>query len=288
MRLLVLSEAGADPRRQRLARLPVTCCTGAGGPSQPAEILSAAWVLFYQAAHLMDSVQDGDLPQLPGVEYTAGELLSIASGLYFSANLLLAELLELPGSELAARQISQDFYRRFLVMSSGQHADLLAPQPALAEFWRLAEAKSGAFFALACTGGARLAGASAERLRACEDFGLHLGVIIQVADDLSEVKPPESGGDYGQRPGLRRSLPVLYALEVLPAEEKKQLQHLLELAPADPAAASQALAVLDGCRAGAYVSLELERRRSLAHSAIQAAELLPAAAEELSTLLDMF
>lgn len=285
MRLAVFTGSGGG---LKLARLPVICHHGAGGDPQHAEELADAWVLLYLAAHLMDSVQDGDPPQHWWIEHGPGVALNAATGLYFTASLLLAQMQEKPALSEGARHVAAEFYRRFLVMCSGQHADLVTGRPSLEMFWRLAQAKSGAFFSMACWGGARLAGAGEAQLRAYEKFGVHLGILVQIADELAEVLPAKPGGVHGQLKGMGRSLPVLYALEVLPAKEQHDLLKLLDEARENPGAASEALAVLDDCRSGVYIRAEQEKHLALAKQSLQAAAPAPPAYDELASILSIF
>jgi geranylgeranyl pyrophosphate synthase len=288
MRLAAFSGDEGQNRKLRLARLPVTCHEGAGGRPQQAEELASAWVLLYLAANIMDSVQDGDPPQHWWVEHGPGMALNTATGLYFSASLLLSRMQAHPQLGESARYVAEEFYRRFLVMCSGQHADLIATRPSLEQFWRLAEAKSGAFFAMACWGGARLAGAGGGRLQAYENLGNHLGVLVQIADELAEVLPASPDGAHGQLKGLGRSLPALFALEVLPAEERGSLLALLDAAPQSAVAAKDALSIMDGCGAGIYIRAEQEKHVRLAMQALQTAAPASPAYDELSSVLSSF
>ncbi|HSF81459.1 MAG TPA: hypothetical protein VLA49_09505, partial [Anaerolineales bacterium] len=71
-----------------LAGLPALCCQAAGGKPAWADAVTAAWLCFYQAAHLMDSLQDQDEPEPWWTEAGPGVALNVASGLYFSAALV--------------------------------------------------------------------------------------------------------------------------------------------------------------------------------------------------------
>lgn len=285
MRLAAFSGSGGG---LKLARLPVLCHQGAGGDPQHAEELAQAWVLLYLAAHLMDSVQDGDPPQHWWAEHGPGVALNTATGLYFTASLLLARMQENPQLGERARHVAAEFYRRFLLMCSGQHADLVTARPSLEMFWRLAEAKSGAFFAMACWGGAWLAGAGAGKLQAYETFGAHLGILVQIADELAEILPASPGGVHGQLIGMGRSLPVLYALEVMPANEQEILLKLLAEAPENPVAAMDMLALLDESRAGVYIRTEQEKHIRLATEALEEAAPIAPAYDALVSIISLF
>jgi hypothetical protein len=59
---LMKNQEGEDryPHLSRWADLPQLCCSAAGGGVDRAEYLSLAWKLFYFAADIMDTIQDGD------------------------------------------------------------------------------------------------------------------------------------------------------------------------------------------------------------------------------------
>ncbi len=161
-------------------------------------------------------------------------------------------------------------------MCGGQHADLTHPEPTLEEYWQQAAAKSGAFFALACRCGARLASADPAMLRAYDQLGQHLGLLVQIKDDLDDVRPGGKGG-YGQRAQLGHSLPYLYALQVLPAKEQARLRRYMGEARRSARAARQALELIDRAGAATYMRLELERHSRMARQALESAHPLPPA-----------
>jgi len=136
------------------AELPGLCCQAAGGLPRTADPVAAAWLLFYTAASIMDHVEDAEQPDPWWADLGAGAAINVATGLYFSACLLLSELDSWLGDHEAASQIRSQVLGRFLVMCSGQHLDLIRPSPTLDQYWDLARAKSGAFFTFACWAGA--------------------------------------------------------------------------------------------------------------------------------------
>src|SRR3990172_12240121 len=108
-------------------------------------------------------------------------------------------------------------------MASGQHADLVNPQPDLEQWLEIAGAKSGELFALACRCGARLATNDPARLKGFSDFGHHLGILLQILDDLEDLKPGSGVETPDLSPKVSRSLVVAYALDVLPRSEERRV-----------------------------------------------------------------
>ncbi len=271
--------------RSRWERLPDLCCQAAGGRPGLSQEVTLAWLMFYSAAHLLDRVQDGDPPDPWWADLGAGAALSAFSGLYFSAALILDELHDDITTRPIASAIVQDFYSTFLKMAGGQYADLTLANLNLEQYWRIAESKSGGFFALACRAGARLAGADEPTIEAYGQFGNHLGLLVQIKDDLEEVHLLAGEALPTQRRSLERALPLVYALEVLPAEQSQRLKDCLEMAWGQPEFAAEVLNLLDQCGSGLYVLAEMERHKGLALQALKQAAPLSPAGEELAALI---
>jgi len=272
----------------RLKRLPGLCCQAAGGEPDWADDLALAWLVFYAAAHLIDSVQDADEPQAWWADRGESVALSAFTGLYFSACLALNGLSQNPATRAMGGEIARDFYRTFLVMGSGQHADLTLPSLSLEQYWRQADTKSGVFFSLACRTGARLATADSDRLEAYASYGHHLGLLIQITDDLEDIYPPEDAGAYGQKRLFARSLPVVYALDVIPAQQAGRLKDCLREAPLSAKAAQEALDLVDRSGAADYVSVVIEQHKIEALQALERADPRSPSGETLAALVAEF
>ena len=280
-----ISSAGTVGYLSRLARLPGLCCQAAGGEFHWADRLTIAWLLFYAAADLMDSIQDRELPpswrEMGGVSAA----LNAATGLYFSASWALNDLYNHQISQDAAHDIVKDFYQNLLLMSGGQQREITNPEPSIEQYWQNVEAKSGAFFSLACKGGARLGCSDLERVDKFARIGNHLGLVIQLLDDLDEVRSPDGDGVPGQKPGLERSLPAVYALEVSSKAKRALLRKYLVDAPHNPTSADEALKLIDASGASIYILTEIERHRALASEFLTSAHPNQPAGDELSQLL---
>ncbi len=213
--------------------LPGLCCQAAGGRPEWADDLTVAWLLFYAAADLMDKVQDQDEPAGWWRGLGAGAALSAATGLYFSAALALNQLAHNDKYGSAAVGLTQDVYKTFLEMTGGQYADLVNQNPTLEQYWESIGAKSGGFFALVCRAAAQLADQDREQLNGFQKYGYHLGMLVQILDDLEDVRPLFGRQIPGQRQELAHSLPVIYALSVLSDAENDDLKRLLASAPVD-------------------------------------------------------
>lgn len=268
----------------RLALLPGLCCLAMGGQRETADTVAAAWMLYYTAADLMDSVEDQDEPDPWWASLGPGIALNVSSGLFFSAAGVLLKLFHKTPYPVAL-EISEDFQRTFLKMCSGQHHDLRQKDPSLKAFWDTAAEKSGAFFALACRCGARLAIHDILLLEHFTAYGFHLGMLIQILDDLKEIQPPLPTSP-NQWLKLKRALPVIYAMEVLPQEGKSRLTQLLETTPPTPNICQETLKIVEESGAALYLAAEIERRRTSARTALKLTNSVPTAENELLCILD--
>jgi len=275
----VLGGSPAARNNLPLGLLVALCCEAAGGEPQRAEWVTAAWRLLGEAVHLLDALEDGDV-RIEQHPFNPAQSLNIATGLMTSASLALS-LIEDPEMALS---ISQDFYRTGLRMCAGQHADLIENEPALDRCWRIAEAKSGEFFALACRAGARLAGNDPRQIESFSEFGRHLGILVQIGDDVNGLG--SSADERGDLAAGKWGLPVAYAMQVLPASRREALRGLLETAQGERGAEAEARRLIIESGAVLYLCAEAERHRRGGQTALERGSAPSPAQATLLTLLN--
>ena len=245
--------------------------------------IATAWFCFYLAAHIMDQIEDQDDPEGWWAEDGVGFALNVASGLYFSGSLALNQLMNDEKQAKAAKDILNGFYSGMLAMGSGQHRDITKPEQTLDQYWETARSKSGAFFGLACQSGARLVTNDPNRLDAFHQFGIHLGLYIQILDDLEELKRDKSANLISKWAQLRRSLPIIYSLSVLPPDERQQLQYFLKTGREDPYAAEEAFRRMEECGTVLYMRTEMLRHHSKGIESLERASPYPEKRELLAS-----
>ena len=212
--------------------LPTLTCEATGGDGSDAVPVAAAWHLLHAAAHLLDDIMDGEVPDLDPAQAT-----NAAVALVFLAQMSLTTLRQSRVPPERIVDLIAIFNRATLWMSAGQASDLAwGDRATLDDYWRIVAAKSGAFFALACRAGAMLGTQPEVEIAHYDRFGHHLGVLLQVADDLRAVWRPRGRGDLST---LGRTLPVVYARAVAPAEIRSQLQALTKRVLDDKAALAE-------------------------------------------------
>lgn len=183
---------------------PALACQGAGGDPLRAIPLAAAWLLNILAGRIFDDRQDGEGEQQPWMQAGTAEAASIGLFALGAANAALSHL-------QVERQTLSDIFCAFgniLALSAKTQTARLDLQSVTVErYFAHIAAKTGVVFATAAWAGARTAesGAADSAIDALYDFGMNLGMAIQIADDCADLKASD----------LRRrhfTLPVVYVL----------------------------------------------------------------------------
>ena len=272
--------------RPEMALLLGLCCQAAGGEASWADTVTAAWMLFYAAADIMDSVEDQDVPASWWKDLGPATALSVATGLFFSAASILYKIENRGVARDIVPVVIQDFLNSFMVMSNGQYDDLRNRQPTIEQYWKVASAKSGAFFALACRSGARLAIGDHFRSELYGKFGNHIGLLIQILDDLGDISFQTQSVGSTTLGKLMRSLPVVYTMQMVPDEVKERFQVCLQDAIRDPRAAEEAVSIMDKNGAVIYLLSEIERNKNFAMDFLARAGAISPAREILTSYVE--
>ncbi len=260
-----------------LLLLPGLCCQAAGGNPNSTVGLAAAWALLYTAADILDDVEDG------AIAASAAQAVNISTGLIFMAVRTLSDWQPSQVPDRVRLEIIRDFSGVVLQMCGSQHADLTEMNPSLERCWKIIEAKSGAWFALACRVGAQSAGIDAPLVECYSQFGYHLGLLLQMSDDIRGAWQP--AGSRSDLSAGKRTLPIAYALTVTPAESRERLRQSLQAASQDRAAELVARTLIEATGARLYLSIEAHRHYCQAEAALRAAEPAVAARDQLLDLL---
>lgn len=285
MRLLLPAEDSLPGRNDRWVLLPGLCCHAAGGEPELAKVVSAAWFLLYLAGHLVDNVEDNDETKEIALVGGPASAINVANGYFLTAALMLNELTKIDYAKSQAHFIRADFYNTILVMTSGQHQDINVPQLSLKQWWQVAGAKTGSFFSLACRSGARLGTGDSEKIAAFSNYGVHLGLMLQIHDDIQELQSLLTEGITKVPKNIQQSLAFTYALDVLPETEITRLNELIALNSDDPELVNEIIEILDRSGAGLYLLAEMERHYNSGVGFLQDADPLAPAADQLMELI---
>lgn len=73
-----------------------------------------------------------------------------------------------------------------------------------------------------------MANATEKELQVYERFGIHIGVILQILDDLEDWHDLQKGNGKLEVQKCHRTLPVIYAMEVMSQEDKERFKALIQ------------------------------------------------------------
>jgi geranylgeranyl pyrophosphate synthase len=242
--------------------------------------------LYMSAGFFFDSLEDNDPITYFRSKFRMDELLNGATGTlilaYFFLNLFLREQ-NFNNQSLEIIQMSQ---RTLIRSCSGQARELRKNRLSLDQWWEIASAKTGEPYSLICFAGARFATNSKKKVTGLGKFGFHLGLIIQILDDSTDFLPNfDTKSEHPQSINIK-SLPISYALEVLPPDQKNKLQNLIPRIDESSGVFDQILEILVGSGVSAYLEAALYKHYTLAKNAITSDIFRSPAQIELLTILD--
>lgn len=282
--LLALPEAAAWPalvevfevsqQKPRLDwELPLLACESAGG--QPARALPAAAAIACMQISiiLVDDMLDDD-PRGQHNQIGAGAAANLALAYQAAA---LRILLQAEVDDQTRTALAQELGRMGHATALGQHWDTqnLADE---AHYWRVVAAKSTPFYGAAFYLGALCGQAAPPAARALRQFGVLLGEMIQIQDDLIDAFQLPANPDW--RPG-RNNLLLLYAQTVNHAGQARFRQ--LRAQANDMECLQEAQDILIRCGAVSYAAYQLMARYETGRQIVT--ELNLTATEKLTGLL---
>lgn len=217
------------PGVHTLSALATCFCTLFEGNTQALTPIVSAWNVLRLTARLLDDLEDGT----PHLDNNLPLNINLSTGLFFTAVAILDKLEAYAVETTTAATIRLKFHEAGLKTCSGQHIDLLPIDLSLDECWEMVEAKSGAALALICWAGARLGTRDEAHLNLAYQFGLQLGILDQIADDLRDLWP-SSRAQTDIKQAYPGTLPIVYTRSVLPPDQADLFAQNLALAKTDP------------------------------------------------------
>jgi geranylgeranyl diphosphate synthase type I len=148
----------------------------------------------------------------------------------------------------------------------------------------MVELKTGSVYALACRAGSRLVTDDDEALEQWGEFGLQLGVLVQIADDLQDIDPGSGANDLGSG---QWNLAVAFAMDTATPSERLSLERDLQAARNDFSNLQALRSKILHSGAMLYLITEAERRRRRAEAALKAVSKPSPDRERLLELLNL-
>ena len=207
--------------------LPILTCLAVGGEADKAVPMASSWALLELAGQLLDDLQDQDNDEAPWSDWPAAKSALISTTLVLAAQACLAELtVDTTAKSDIIRFLSQ-------ACMQGARGQLMVPQTtSLEAYFKQLVAKAGVTIAAVAYAGARIHTDNDESLQLIYDFGLNLGILMQLNDDLRDLSTGSVVNDL--KTGYY-SLPVLQALTQTNHVHHAHLSQLLAAEPlSDP------------------------------------------------------
>ena len=209
---------------KRMRPLLVLLSAKALGSIEDAHIRFAAVVEFIHTATLLhDDVVDLSTLRrgMPTANAAFGNAPSVLVGdfIYTRAFQLMVGLANLPLLAHMAETTNTIAAGEVMQLVHAGNPDTQAEQ-----YQEIIRRKTAALFAAACHGAALLHNAEAAKADALHDYGMHLGIAFQLADDLLDYAgdPDETGKNIGDDLNEGKiTLPLLHALKVGDEAERR-------------------------------------------------------------------
>lgn len=224
--------ANADTGKRIRPLLCLWSCEAVGADWRQALPAAAAVELIHNFSLIHDDIQDNSESRRGRA--TVWKVWGVAQGINAGdAMFVLAHqaMDKIPpdGSPSHYVAIQRTFHSAILKLTQGQFLDLRyerADQVTLDQYFEMIRGKTAALLAAACEIGARLGSTDDTLCRTLANYGEHLGIAFQIADDVLGLwGDPEVTGKSARTDLLSRkkSFPVLYAMQTNSGAELRAL-----------------------------------------------------------------
>ncbi|HZW82250.1 MAG TPA: polyprenyl synthetase family protein [Candidatus Deferrimicrobium sp.] len=214
------------PKEYRWAKLIFASCEAFSGKPELALSGAVAMELFARAADILDDLQDEDNDNAIWRRIPSSQATILATNLLL---LSYEALSPVAGTNMYPRVI-RIINRTGLTAGDGQFQETLydlREDATLDEYLELIGKKSGSLTAGACTIGGIFGGASPETASQLWDFGVKLGQIAQIDNDLQDFLNITDKSDLMKG---KKTLPFVYLLNMLEGEKAQGFKKLVLLA----------------------------------------------------------
>ena len=244
--------------------LPLAVAEATGGVPDAAIHVGAGFEFARISAGILDQCMDQDTDGALWTQIGMAQAINLAVGLTSLALISISDLQQHGVSAEKESRIRAEFEQTWFRMCEGQQKELSitnSDEVSESVYWDIASAKSGKFFELGCTAAAMLSDdLCAEALEGYRAFGHHVGIAIQLMNDLEGLWGVRGKKDIGQR----ITLPIIYARSRLADTERNKLDCLLRRAATDATAITAATEIIEQAGAVEYVCLQMQIYRNRA------------------------
>jgi geranylgeranyl diphosphate synthase type I len=191
-----------------VAMLPLVCCHAVGGRARDAVPVSAALIAAEVSLRIFDDLEDKDRPGQLWELVGEARAWNYASAIHTLSFEILSKA-PLPPSVFY--RVNQLFIDAFFYITLGQERDLAGMPPTIEEYWRTIELKTATAYSAACASGAMSGTENPRLVEACNIYGHHVGLAIQIFNDMESIWEPGGLSDLKQG---KVTLPVMYGLSL--------------------------------------------------------------------------
>lgn len=232
-----LDVAGRKKRGKRIR--PVLCllaCESLGGSPDAALPMAMASEIMHNFLLVHDDIEDEDRVRRdrPAVWVKYGLAHGINIGDYLFAKTYEAALgsVEAGLSRERVGRLLELITKTIVHTGEGQALDIgarLRRDMTIEDYLHLTREKTGYYLAAPAIGGALVAGAGKDTLVALEEYGMCIGPVFQITDDIIDLTEGKGRGEKGSdiKEG-KRSYLVVYTAETCKESERKQLFDILD------------------------------------------------------------
>lgn len=189
-----------------VALLPLACCHAVGGDAKAAVPVSAALISAEISMRILDDVEDKDRADQLWTVIGEARAINYASALQVYSFEILNKSISDDADFRRVNQLFIDAYFRILI---GQEYDLRGLPESVEEYWHIMELKTATAYAVACAAGATVGTDDATLVEACNRYGHHIGLAIQIFNDMESIWLPNGQSDLEQG---KLTLPLIYGL----------------------------------------------------------------------------
>lgn len=201
--------------------LVAACKAVAGNPLDTIGI-GAAILAAEISVRILDDVQDRDKSKALYQQVGLARALNYADAFKTLAFKIIGEI-SLSKQALGVK-LYQAFVECYFIALAGQDRDLRGAGGSWEEYWQMIEMKTAYIYSTTATLGAMLGTKKVKLIEACKTYGYHLGIAIQIFNDLEGIW--EAKGDSDLTCG-RVTLPLLYGIHC-DRPEREELIALIE------------------------------------------------------------
>lgn len=266
---LILQRVLLTSKRTKVAAfsevLPILTCVVVGGEVSTAIPLAANWWLLLFAAQLLDDVQDQDADWSEVSELSSAQLLSAA---VYALGIAQTSLAKIPVDCTVLSSVLSlvGEMQAHAAHAQGMELTQTSKQRSLEMYYRLSVQKSANLFASICDAGARLGCRDPKQWESCNQFGMSIGLMKQIQDDVADLHDPLGKSDLMAR---HDTMPLLKGLGMRDQAQHAELCALVQSAERTTDIAQQIKEILTEIGAIQFCLQVAEGHRAQAIAALQ-------------------